>query len=364
MNTIITILDSITETSMPFNEFVLYRANHFKDERQLLIICNSPKTLPKIRIPENLEIMYIGINPLKWRGILKNLLSRYDKESYVIHLHQAGTSMKVLLFMLGTGFRKKVVFTIHSTFTGYKLHNKIRSYIDGLLSRYVVCCSKASYANYPRSLKILKGQRVLPIQNGVDTDRIDKILERKESDVHDGVVFVYVARMIPLKNHSFLIDIAKRTLPQAKFLLIGKDDEGIVQRIKAEGLEDRVECTGLIPRNEVFEWFKKADVYLSTSTLEGLPVSVLEGMYAGMPAVLSDIPQHREVAMGRDFVSVLPFDEDRWVAEINRFTEMNQVELNSLGDKSRAYVKENFSLEAMHDNYNEIYETLRNKKYR
>ncbi len=359
---IITILDSITETSMPFNEFVLYRANHFRNERQILIVCNNPKPLPNVEIPDNLEIEYIGENPLRWRGKLKKLISMYDKKSYAIHLHQAGPSMKVLLMMLGTGFRKKVVFTIHSTFTGYKLHNKIRSYIDGLLSRYVVCCSNASYANYPRSLKRLKGKRVLPIQNGVDTDRIDRIIEGQDSDVHDGVVFVYVARMIPLKNHSFLVDIAKRTLPQAKFLLIGKEDEGILQRIKAEGLEDRIECTGLIPRNDVFERLKNADVYLSTSTLEGLPVSVLEGMYAGMPAVLSDIPQHREVAMNKDFVSVLPFDEDRWVTEINRFTEMNQVELNSLGDKSRAYVKEYFSLEAMHDNYNEIYEMLRIKK--
>ena len=64
---VITILDSITETSMPFNEFVLWRANHFKDERQVLIICNNQGYLPKVDIPDNLEIKYIGNNPLKWR---------------------------------------------------------------------------------------------------------------------------------------------------------------------------------------------------------------------------------------------------------------------------------------------------------
>ncbi|MBR1377848.1 MAG: glycosyltransferase family 4 protein [Bacteroidaceae bacterium] len=359
MNTIITILDSITETSMPFNEFVLYRANHFKDERQLLVVCDSPKSLPKIRIPENLEIMYIGINPLKWRGILKNLLSRYDKESYVIHLHQAGTSMKVLLLMLGTGFRKKVVFTVHSTFTGYKLHNKIRSYISGLLSSYIVCCSNTSYANYPNSLKRLKGHMVLPIQNGVDTDRIDKIREVWVPNVHDGVIFAYVARMVPVKNHDFLIDIAKRTSPPAKFLLIGKTDNGIIQRIKAEGLDDRIECTGLVTRNEVFERLMNADVYLSTSTLEGLPVSVLEGMYTGMPAVLSDIPQHREVAEDKEFVTILPFDEGKWTREINKYTEMSKEQLIRLGVESSDYIKEKFSLAAMHKKYDEIYERIR-----
>ena len=344
---------------MPFNEFVLYRANYFKDERQLLVICNKPKPLPKVDLPENLEIEYIGSNPLKWRSKLCGILSRYEKSTYAIHLHQAGPSMKVLLTMIGTGFRKKVVFTIHSTFTGYKLHNKIRSYTDGLLSRYVVCCSNVSYANYPQSLKRMKDSRVLAIQNGVDTERIDGILQGKEEVAHKGVVFAYVARMIPLKNHNFLIDVAKRTSQHAKFLLIGKEDKSIIQRIKAEGLEEKFEITGLIPRNEVFEKLKNADVYLSTSTLEGLPVSVLEGMYAGMPAVLSDIPQHREVATDKDFVSILPFDEEHWTNEINRFAGMPKELLRSLGEQSRAYVKENFSLAAMHKKYEEIYNKLR-----
>ena len=267
--------------------------------------------------------------------------------------------MKVLLIMFGTFFHKKVVFTVHSTFTGYKLHNKIRSYIDGLLSRYVVCCSNASYANYPKSLKRMKGVRVLPIQNGVDTDRIDGIIKGKENGAKEGVVFAYVARMIPLKNHDFLINVAKRTPPQAKFLLIGKEDKRIVQRIKAEGLAEKFEITGLIPRNEVFERLMNADVYLSTSTLEGLPVSVLEGMYTGMPAVLSDIPQHREVAVGKDFVTLIPFNEEQWVNEINKYVNLTRNQLKVLGVESRTYVKENFSLAAMHKKYDMIYEKLK-----
>lgn len=359
---LITILDSITETSMPFNEFVLFRANHIQNERQLLIVCNKPKALPQVAIPDNLEVVYIGSNPLKWRRNLRKILSRYDKDTYAIHLHQAGPSMKLLLVMVGTGFRKKVVFTVHSTFSGYKFYNKLRSYVDGLLSRYVVCCSHTSYDNYPNSLKKLKGERVMPIVNGVDTERIDTILKGKHKKEHDDVVFAYVARMIPLKNHQFLIDVAKRTTNRAKFLLIGKEDKDIVKRIKDEGLAERFIITGLIPRNEVFERLLQSDVYVSTSTLEGLPVSVLEGMYAGLPAVLSDIPQHREVATGMEFVTLYPFEVDQWINAINEYANMTNEQLMSLGDKSRMYVKENFSLEAMHNKYCAVYDIL--KKYK
>lgn len=356
---VITILDSITETSMPFNEFILYRANHFKDEQQLLLVCNSPVSLPKVSIPNNLKIEFIGSNVLKWRGRISKILSGLERDSYAIHLHQAGPSMKILLAMLGTGFSNKVVFTVHSTFSGYQFHNKFRSYIDGLLSKYVVCCSNASYLSYPKSLKKLKGNNIISIQNGVDTDRIDATLEGKEKQTHQDVVFAYVARMIPLKNHDFLINVAKRASSRVQFLLIGKESKSIIQRIKAEGMNNRMEITGLIPRKEVFERLKDADVYLSTSTLEGLPVSVLEGMYAGMPALLSDIPQHREVASEKDFVKLVPFDEQQWVDEINRFASMSHEQLNRLGAESKAYVKENFSLAAMHNKYDVIYEMLR-----
>ena len=357
---IITILDGIKETSMPFNEFVLWRANHFKDELQHLIICNNEEPLPKVKIPDNLRIEYIGRNVLSWRHSITKILKKYDEENirYAIHLHQAGPSMKILLLMMGTGFNNKVVFTVHNSFTGYPFHNKIRSYIDGCMANYVVCCGKTAYAAYPQSIKRIKGDNVSFIQNGVDTERIDSILNSVEKKSNERLSFAYVARMVPVKNHNFLIDVVKRISLQAEFLLIGKSDSEIVNRIKNEGLSEKLDVVGLIPRNEVFERLANSDVYISTSTLEGLPVSVLEGMYVGMPAILSDIPQHREVADNEEFVSIVPLDEDLWIKEINKYSKMSKEQLKELGAKSRAYVKERFSLVAMHKKYDDIYKKL------
>ena len=363
MKVIITILDGIKETSMPFNEFVLWRANHYKDEMQHLIICNNEEPLPKVSIPDTLRIEYIGRNVLTWRKSITNILKKYEDEGlqYAIHLHQAGPSMKIFLTMIGTGFGRKTVFTVHSSFKGYPIHNKIRSYVDGCMARYVVCCGETSYESYPKSIKNVKGEKVLYIQNGVDTERIDDLIDNVGSSDDKKVVFTYVARMVPVKNHNFLIDVAKKSSSKAKFLLIGKPEVEIVRRIKNEGLSDRIEVAGLIPRNEVFKRLKSSDVYISTSTLEGLPVSVLEGMYVGMPAALSDIPQHREVVGAHEFAKLLPFDVDDWVAAINNFVEMSDEQRDHLGKCSRGYVKEKFSLTTMHKQYDNIYKQLISK---
>ena len=52
--------------------------------------------------------------------------------------------------------------------------------------------------------------------------------------------------------------------------------------------EAGVEVTGWLPRDEVARQLERADVYLSTSSWEGMPVSVIEAMLAGRPVIVSD----------------------------------------------------------------------------
>ena len=362
MRTLITILDNITETSMPFNEFVLYRANKYKDQRHVLIICGKKNPLPEVRIPKELKIVYAKRKLSDIRAKIKAEINECTEtgSEYAIHLQQVNSALLAQLAMLGTSFRKKTLFTVHSTFSGYLLHNKIRSFLNACMARYITCVSNASYDNYPKLIKRIKKDRILCIQNGVDLERIDSIIDRDDRKPKDHVEFAYVARMIPIKNHNYLLDVIKKADHRAKFLFIGAEDEqgNIRKRIESEGLAGRVELTGLIPRNEVFRRLQNADVYISSSTLEGLPISVLEAMYAGLPAILSDIRQHAEVAGDTDLISIIPLEENKWVREINRYTQMPEEQRRSIGMKSMEYVYNAFSLDRMHKEYDKIYDKL------
>lgn len=359
MNTLITILDAITETSMPFNEFVLYRANHILDERQILIVCDQKKKLPHVNIPKSISIIRVGWNVVKMRKAIKESIKQcigYN-EQYAIHMHQNKSAVLAFISMFGTEFRKKVIFTTHNTFSGFPLHNKIQSFLCGLLSNYVVCCSNSAYNGYPMILKKWKKGHVIAIQNGVDTERIDSLLttNRKKNDV---INFIFVARMVPVKNHDFLIDVIAKTTPCAHFIFVGATDSFILRKIKYKGLEKRITCVGLIPRKSVFELLQKSDVYISPSKLEGLPVSVLEGMYVGLPAILSNIPQHAEVCKNEDYVKLLPLVSDSWVIAINDIVNKRD-ETFLKRWQIHKFIKHNFSLERMHVQYSAIYNNIR-----
>jgi len=366
MKAIITVLDAVTETSMPFNEFVLYRANHYKDDRQILVVCGPERELPKADIPQDLKIVYVGNKLGKIRRTLCGIIKECNSQQlpYAVHLHQVKSALLTQIAMLGTGFRSKTLFTVHNTFTGYSLHNKVLSFLNACFARQISCVSKTAYKYFPGLVKAVKGDRIRPIQNGVDTERIDKVLEGLEpaEKTDGGVCFVYVARMVPVKNHEFLIDVLKRSDERARLVFIGAEDpEGKIRRLAAEnGVEDRIEFAGLIPRRDVFARLSASDVYISSSVLEGLPVSVLEAMYCALPCILSDIPQHIEAAEGMDdSVSLLPLEADRWAAEINRYVLMTGEERKSKGIANRDFVANRFSLEQMHKGYDEIYSLLR-----
>lgn len=360
MKTIITVLDRITETSMPFNEFVVYRTNHYKKERNILIIFGKENKVNKIEIPQNLKTIYINKKIIKLRKIILELIkNETDKDGFVIHLHQVKSGFATQVALLFTGLRKKTIFTVHSTFSGYSLHNKILSFLTAMFSFYVTCVSKSSYDKYPGIIKKAKKNKIMIIQNGVDTERIDCELSNNNRKEDESIKFIYVARIIPIKCHKFLINVIKKSTTNASFIFVGDDKSKYAKKIKRmckeNKIENKVTFTGMIPRNKVFEYLQRSDVYISSSTLEGMPISVLEAAYAKLPLIISDIPQHKELANMESYISVLPFDTNIWVDEINKYALMNSKKREEIGLKSREYVLKNFSLEKMHIYFSNLY---------
>ena len=363
MKTIITVLDGITETSMPFNEFVVYRANHFKDEKNILIVFGKIKKMPNVEIPDNLKIISIDRKILKLRKTILNVIKKEtDQDGFVIHLHQVKSSFATQISLFFTGLRKKTIFTVHSTFPGYSFHNKVLSFFTALFSKYVTCVSNISYNKYPKLIKWIKKDRIMAIQNGVDTERMDRELTSQNKKENDKVKFVYVARIIPIKHHEFLIKVIKESNSNTIFTFIGDDKSEYASKIKKmcnqNGLEDRVIFTGMIPRNEVFKHLQNSDVYISSSTLEGMPVSVLEAAYAKLPLIISDIPQHRELVSNESYIPVLPFDTGIWIDEINKYVSMGSKKRAEIALKCKNYVLNNFSLDKMHENYSNLYNKI------
>lgn len=357
---IITVVDSVATTSMPVNEFVLYRHRKNYPFRQELISCTEGNANDML-ISEDITTHFVGNDKTRMRETLKNIISRCDdrEEKTVFHLHAQKSAILFFIASFGLGIRKKTLFTIHSTYSGRDLKYKLSSCFCSLMAKYANCVSNASYNEYSSFVKRLKAKRMLAIQNGVDYERIIDAIKNlpKHTEVADKYKMVCVGRMIPIKNQQFLVKLLKY-LPETELVLIGKEDNEIATLAKEEGVEKRVIMTGLIPRDEVFQRLNECGIYVSASLVEGMPVSVLEAMSVGLIPVLSNISPHEEVAKECLLFHALPLKTELWVQTIKSYQALSDDEFSRLSTSLKQIVMKNFSLDNMHNQYNDIYALL------
>ena len=112
---------------------------------------------------------------------------------------------------------------------------------------------------------------------------------------------VFVGSLIPRKQIEVLIEaLSKVSRSDVVLLLCGRmDDQNYVHNlrelIQQLGLELRVRFEGAVRSNDIALYLATAVGYISASSFEGRPNSVLEAMAAGLPVLLSDIPAHQEM---------------------------------------------------------------------
>jgi glycosyltransferase involved in cell wall biosynthesis len=296
-------------------------------------------------------------------GFFRAARAALTKREYdIIHVHtpHAGVLLLVALFMFGM-YKKLIPTTVHTvqnSYENFKFRNKLLFIPSFVFFRRLVFCSHASYESFPGFFKWLAGNRMQVVQNAVDLNRIDRITKTKPAVRNDQFTVATVG-LIKIKNPITVLDASYQDNNRNTNLIFlgeGSLRPLLTEKIERLGLQQQVQLMGMVARDKVFEYFALADLFLSASWGEGLPVAVMEAMACGRPVILSDIPPHREIAEGVDFIPLIkPSDIAGFAQEIRKFREMSVSERTSVGQKCRKLVEERFSLPTMHAGYKEVY---------
>ncbi len=301
-------------------------------------------------------------------GFFRALRRALDATEYdVIHAHAPHTGAFIVLATLAWlrfgRLRSRMVYTVQDSFYDYKPRNQAMMLVALAAFKQIVFCSRAAYDSLPRPWKWLVRGRWQVVQNAADMDRIDRALETTSPTRGEGpFTVVAVGRLEAVKDPASMLRAFDRVTDRDSQLVIvgaGSREAEVRDEIAALGLSERVTLTGLVPRDEVFVRCADADLMVSTSRGEGLPVAVIEAMASGCPVVLSDIPPHRELADGADFIPLVTVgDVDGFAREINRVRDMSPADRSELGHKSREHVLARYSLPIMHQGIERVYQKI------
>ncbi len=300
------------------------------------------------------------------RGALRVLRTALREADYdVVHVH-APASAALLLSACALEHRRwdDVVFTVHNSWPNFRLRNRLLAAVGVATFPVVVACSRSAADSFPRAVRRLApGGRIAVVCNGVDVDRLDQALSAAPGPPPGpGVTVVTVGRLIPIKDQAALFTaFASLAGPDDRLLVIGEGPlrAELEQLAGALGIADQVEMPGLLARDEVYRALARSDLYVSSSHGEGLPLSVLEALAAGLPTVLTDIPPHRELAASNDAARLVPVGDVGALAEtIAHLRSMPPSNRAALGRRGRQTVVDRFSVRAMSLGYRSLYTSM------
>jgi len=116
-----------------------------------------------------------------------------------------------------------------------------------------------------------------------------------------GEFILFVGRLVPEKRVEDLLRAFRDLSTSRRLAIVGESSwtDDYVGRLRAlAGDDPRIVFTGFQSGDALEALFRGASAYVTPSELEGLPMSLLECMQYGTPAVVSDIPPHRELLEG------------------------------------------------------------------
>jgi glycosyltransferase involved in cell wall biosynthesis len=351
-SSILHILVSVAPTNGQYNEHCLPLAN----ERRITICAlrrSSVVPPPEVALLEGDGTLPHGLR------VLRRALDHDDYE--VVHAHAPASGALLLAANLSSRrSMARCVFTMQNSFRNYRFRNRLLLVPIFAMFPAIVLCSETVRETLPRVLRVLGGSRITVVPNAVDLARIDRTLGDMSIN-RTGYPFtiVSVGRLVDIKNPFTLLDAFVLSGP-GDSLLVVVGDGPLRPRLQAAVDTVRppaeVSFTGLVDRDEVYRQVARADLCVSTSYGEGLPVAVLEAMACGRPVVLSDIPPHQEIARGADFIPLVPADDAEAFAEqIRRFRAMPAQQRIAIGCACRRLVENRYGISAMHASLNTVY---------
>jgi glycosyltransferase involved in cell wall biosynthesis len=272
------------------HDVTVYTRTNYSDARFVTLRGMRPRYLPTVSSKHLDAIVHSGLSTLD------AMLRGAD----IVHYHAVGPGIPALVprFLSSAS----VVLTVHGLDADRaKWGSAARRVLSGAtwLSARVPDETIVVSRELERHYRERYGRETTYIPNGV-TDPIrrppDEIVRRYGLHGDDYVLFV--GRLVPEKAPDVLLRAFRSVTTDRRLVIAGGSsftDDYVRSLERLAAADPRVIMTGYVYGPLLEELYTNAAGFVLPSSLEGLPLTLLEAASYGLPIVASDIPPHIEV---------------------------------------------------------------------
>lgn len=312
--------------------------------------------LPSLKYLNNPPI-YVAV-----LGTPRSTWSLTRKHFDVLHAHSP-LSVGLLAYLTASTKRLPLIYTYHTSITDYTHYLK---FIGGTgLIKHGARWFSSTTTNLgdqivvpsPKFEKLLTKQKVRKpihvVPNGIDLSRFQTApqvgsLRNRLQVTPEAPILLTVGRMDPEKRLDFIVDAfvkISKQIPNAQLVFAGDGSarKNLEEKVNALDIKNKIHFLGMVNRNELPNVFHDATLFLSASTTEVHPISVIEAIASGLPLVAVQ-DEAFEGMLENDLNGYsTPLDVDVYADTIIKLLQDNK-KLEAFG-KHSALLSEKYSIE-------------------
>jgi glycosyltransferase involved in cell wall biosynthesis len=333
--------------------------------RFLFVCLDELGTLGEELLREGLEVRTLGRRPgLDWRCSFRLARLLWRERVELIHAHQYTPFFYAMTARM-LYRRPAVLFTEHGRHhPDYPRRKRMLANRWFLQNRDRVVGVGQAVRQALVQNEGIPDQRVAVIYNGINLASFsvnghDRRAVRHEMGVGlEDLVILQVARLDYLKDHATAIRTLERVLERrkdARLVLVGEGPQKeLIERLIQEcGLTAHVRMLGL--RSDVARLLSAADLFLLTSISEGIPLTVIEAMAAGLPVISTRVGGITEIVEDEHTGLLGPAGDEVSLASRILRLAADPVLRRVMGERGRERAQRKFSESKMHECYLQLY---------
>lgn len=286
---------------------------------------------------------------LKYSDVIK-----YCKEEGIqlIHAHLPWSGFLARIIFKRTGI--PVVYTEHNIQERYHKATKTLNKLSFNWQSMALGVSEDASKSIKKNINPQIPVRTL--LNGVNTGKFKRDLQKgivireKYNIPADAIVIGNIAvfreqKNLPVWLKAFKIIVEQNSNVYGVLVGAGPEEENIKSLAKEYGLESRLVFPGL--QTDTVSFFSAMDIFMMSSSFEGLPVALLEAMSMECAIVSTAAGGVKEVVINGESGLLCEVDDHKSLADLCLKLIQDPVLLKGLQKAARARVTDSFSMRNM-----------------
>lgn len=191
---------------------------------------------------------------------------------------------------------------------------------------------------------------------------IDRDAARTSFGLDRGAIYcTFVGRLTQIKRPDRLLDVAAAAVSRGlnlHFLVAGEGE--LFESSKARALDENLPITFLGWRSDIDQLFAASDIAILTSDNEGIPLTLIQAAFAGIPIVAPRVGSISDIVVDGETGFLTAPQAGAMASALSALVTDDELR-DELGSMGRAHAEKYFSLEKSLADHSSLYESSQHK---